>query len=52
MLEVRNNPNTGPGTETLCEGLRSPTSCSLDQQCGLGCHVTARKKLSKGIKLW
>ena len=52
MPEIRNNPNTGPATGTLCEGPRSPARCFPVKQRGLGCHhVTARKKWSKEVNI-
>ena len=50
MPEIRNNPNTGPGAGTLCEGPRGPRRCSPAQQRGPGRHyVTARKKWLKEL---
>ena len=52
MYEIRNNPNTGPGAGTLCEGPGSPGRCSPAQQRGPSrYHVTARKKWSKEVNI-
>ena len=52
MPEIRNNPNTGPGAGTLCEGPRGPRRCSPAHQQGPGRHyVTARKKWSKELDI-
>ena len=50
--EIRNNPNTGSGAGTFCEGPSSPESFSPIQQWG-HCrhHVTARKKWSKEVNI-
>ena len=52
MPEIRNNPNTGPGAGTFCEGPSSPGSFSPIQQWGPGCHhITARKKWSGEVNI-
>ena len=52
MPEIRNTPNTSPGTGTLCEGPRSSGRCSPAQQRGPGRHhFTARKQWSKELDI-